>query len=48
MKKQVKNKEADKAVSKFERWMVKKIKSIHSANKEAMQRAFVRVYEYNL
>lgn len=43
-----KNKEADKAVAKFERQMVKKIKSVHSANKESMQRAFVRVYEANI
>ena len=44
----IKNKEADKAVSRFERWMIKRVKSVHFANKEAMNKAFLRVYEANL
>ena len=48
MRKPIKNKQAVKAMQDFERWMVKKVKSIHAANNTAMQEACYKVYKANL
>lgn len=39
-----KEKKATKEMLRFERWMLKRVKTIHYANNESMSEAYRRVY----
>jgi len=44
----IKNKKAIKAMNDFEKWMVKKVKSIHYSDTKAMSEAYHKVYQANV
>lgn len=39
-----KEKRATREMQRFERWMLKRVKTIHYANNEKMSEAYARVY----
>ena len=43
-----KEKVAIKEMSRFEKWMLKRVRTIHYANNEKMAEAYDRVYQSNI